>query len=83
MKLREVFLGKPAHWLPWVVIAPLMKWMDSMHFHILHFNFFALALLGISAAVLAFFVLTSRADDRVTREPFAESGDVAGTGSED
>lgn len=83
MKLRQVFLGKPVHWIPWVIIAGLMLWMNSVHFHVLHFNFFALALLGVSAAVLALFILSSRGREQLTRDPFPESKDVAGTGSED
>jgi hypothetical protein len=83
MKLREIFLGKPLHWLPWPIIAVLMVWMNSAHFHILRFNFFALALVGISAAVVAFFLVSSRSGERLTREPFAEDKDIAGTGTED
>ena len=83
MKLREIFLGKPIHWLPWPIIAVLMVWMNSAHFHVLRFNMYALSLLAISAAVVAFVLLTSNRDERITREPFAEDRDVAGTGTED
>lgn len=83
MKLRGIFLGKPVHWLPWPIIAALMAWMNSGHFHILRFNMYALSLLGMSAAVVGFVLLTSKRDEQVTREPFAEERDVAGTGGED
>jgi hypothetical protein len=83
MKLGKIFLGKPVHWLPWLILAPLMKWMDATHFHILYFNFFALALLGIAAAVLALFLLSSHSGEQLTRDPFPDGRDVAGTGSED
>ena len=83
MKLREVFLGKPVHWAPWPIIVALMYWMDKEHFHVLRFNFFALALVLISAAVVALFLLSSKHGERVTREPFPEDSNVAGTGSED
>ena len=83
MKLREIFLGKPVHWLPWPIIAGIMEWMNSVHFHILRFNFFALALLVIAAAAMAFFLVTSGKDERITREPFAEGGEVAGTAKEE
>jgi len=83
MKLRQIFLGKPVHWIPWVFIAGLMLWMNSAHFHVLHFNFFALTLLGVSAAVLALFILSSRRGEQLTRDPFPESKNVSGTGSED
>jgi len=83
MKLREIFLGKPAHWIPWPIIIALMYWMDKAHFHVLRFNFFALALVALSAAVVALFLLGSKRGDRVTREPFPEESNIAGTGSED
>ena len=83
MKLREIFLGKAAHWIPWPIIIVLMYWMDKAHFHVLHFNFFALALVGISIAVFALFLLGSKGGDRVTREPFPQDSHVEGTGSED
>jgi len=83
MKPGKVFLGKPIHWLPWPIIVVLMVWMDKIHFHILRFNFFALALLVIAAVALAFFLLTSRKGERITREPFAEGADVAGTAKEE
>lgn len=83
MKLREVFLGKPIHWLPWPIIAVIMVWMNSVHFHVLRFNFFALALLVMAAATMAFFLFSSRKGERVTREPFAEGADVAGTAKEE
>jgi hypothetical protein len=83
VKLREIFLGKPIHWVVWPVIAVLMVWMNSVHFHILRLNMFVLALLGIAAALVALFLLTSRRDERITREPFAEGREVAGTATED
>jgi hypothetical protein len=83
VKLREIFLGKPVHWLPWPIIAALMAWMNSVHFHILRFNMYALSLLAMSAIVVVFVLLTSKRDEQVTREPFAEERDAAGTGSED
>jgi hypothetical protein len=83
VKLREIFLGKPIHWLPWPIIAALMVWMNSAHFHILRFNFFALSLVAIAAAVLAFFLTTSRRSEQITREPFEKGKEGLGTGSED
>ncbi len=83
MKLREIFIGKPVHWAPWAIIVVLMYWMDKLHFHVLHFNFFALALVGMAAGTVALFLLSSRPGELVTREPFAENQDVDGTGTED
>lgn len=83
MKPREIFLGKPIHWVIWPIVAALMVWMNSVHFHVLRFNMFALSLLAIAGSAVALLLLTSTRDERITREPFAENRDVAGTGSED
>ena len=83
MKLREIFLGRPIHWAIWAFIVAVMLWMNKAHFHVLHFNLFALALVGMAAAAVALFLLSSRPGDRITRDPFPEDKDVAGTGSED
>lgn len=84
MKLRDVFLGKPIHWLPWPVIAALYVWMNSVHLHVTRFNTFAFILLGIAAAVVAFVVLTTRRDEQVTREsiPQEERPSPDGSGSD-
>jgi hypothetical protein len=83
MKIRDIFLGKPIHWVSWAVIAGLLIWMNKVHFHILHFNFFSLALLGLAAAVMALFLVSSRPDELITRDPYPENKHVEGTGTED
>ena len=83
VKLRELFLGKPVHWLPWPVIAVLFEWMDETHLHVTQFNEFAFVLLGIAIAVVALILLTTRAGERVTREPIPTEADAAGLGGED
>jgi len=83
MRLRSLFLGKPIHWLPWPIIAVLFVWMDKVHMHVTEFNGFTFVLLGISAGVLALFLLTTRRGERVTREEIPEQDSAQGTGSED
>ena len=83
MKLREIFLGKPIHWLPWPIIAVLFIWMNSVHLHVTRFNAFAFVLLAVAAAVVAWVRLTTRRDELVTREPIPEDPGAGGTGSED
>ena len=83
MKLRQIFLGKPVHWLPWPVIAVLFIWMNSKHLHVTQFNTFAFVLLGTAAAIVAFLLLTARADEQITREPIPQdSGPVEKSGEE-
>jgi len=83
VRLRKVFLGKPVHWLPWPILAVLFIWMDKIHLHVTRFNSFSFVLLGFSVAVLAFFLITTRRGEQVTREEIPEAGGVQGTGSED
>ncbi len=83
MKLRDVFLGKPIHWLLWPVIAVLYIGMDSVHLHVTRFNAFAFILLGVAAGVVAFLRLTTHPGEAVTREPIPEAPEAARSGSED
>lgn len=81
--MRKIFLGKPLHWLPWPLLGVLFVWMNKVHLHVTRFNTFAFVLFGLSAGVVAFFVLTTRRGEQVTREPIPEQGSAQGTGSED
>ncbi|MEJ2174546.1 MAG: hypothetical protein P8Y76_06455 [bacterium] len=83
MALRKIFLGKPLHWLPWPLLGVLFVWMNKVHLHVTRFNTFTFVLLGLSAGVVAFFLLTTRRGEQVTREPIPELGSAQGTGSED
>lgn len=83
MSPREIFLGRPLHWLPWPVIGVLFVWMDKTHLHVTRFNTFAFVLLALSAVVLVLFLLTTRRGEQVTREPVPEEDGEQGTGSED
>lgn len=83
MKLREIFLGKPIHWLPWPIIVVLFIWMNKIHLHVTRFNLFALSLLAVSSAIIVYLLLSSRRGEQLTREPIPEEGGPEGTGSED
>lgn len=83
MKLRDIFLGRPIHWLPWPFLALLFIWMNKVHLHVTRFNTFALLLLAVTAALVGFVLLTTRRGDQVTREPIPEEPGAMGTGSED
>ncbi len=72
MKPRDVFLGKPIHWLPWPVLALLYIGMDSVHLHVTRFNLFAFVLLGAAIGIVAWLRLTTRRGEAVTREPIPE-----------
>lgn len=82
MRLNEVFLGKPLHWLPWPIIAVALWLMDHVHMHVTEFNTFTFILLGMAAVVVALLVGTSRPGERVTREPI-EGHDASGDWGEE
>lgn len=83
MKPRDVFLGRPIHWLPWPLLAVLFIWMNKVHLHVTRFNMFALLLLAATVVLVAFVVLTTRRGEQVTREPIPGDQSAGGTGGED
>jgi hypothetical protein len=83
VKLRAVFLGKPVHWLPWLVIGGLFIWMNKLHLHVTYFNTFAFVLLAAAAGVVAFVFLTTRRGEQVTREPIPQEAGEGRTEGED
>lgn len=82
MKLNEIFLGKPLHWLLIPIIAVVLWLANRVHLHVVNFNEFMFLLLGISAIVVAVLVYTTRPGERVTREPI-EGADVSADWAEE
>jgi len=72
MKLRELFIGKPVHWLLLVVIVAALAWLGHLKLHVRAFNQFSFIVLGMTAAAVLFMVLLHRRGQRVTREPLDE-----------
>jgi hypothetical protein len=71
--MRGLFIGKPVHWLIWVVIVPVLFAMSRVYLQVRHFNLFlAVVFLLGTGAVLAV-LLTSRKAEQVTREPFDDA----------
>lgn len=75
--MRELFLGKPWHWLLAVVCIALLAWAGETKLHVIHFNAFVIALLIGGLAVVLLLVYTTKPGDRVTRDPLEESDDGA------
>jgi hypothetical protein len=85
VKLRELFIGKPLHWVLLVVMAGVLVWLGHLKLHVREFNQFSFAVLGMTAAALLFIVVTYRKGEPVTREPLddeTEGADDAGRGAE-
>ena len=72
MKLGEIFLGKPWHWLLWAVIIAVLFWLGSQSLHVRSFVPFLLTLLVLAAGSVLLVVSSYRKGERLTREPFEE-----------
>ena len=71
--MRELFLGKPWHWLLLVVCIGLLAWAGAAKLHVIHFNNFFVALLVACVAVVLLLIHTTKPGERVTRDPLKES----------
>jgi hypothetical protein len=66
--MREIFIGKPVHWLFWIAVIPVLYFAGLERLHVRNFNLFLL-LLGILGLGAVFFVRwTTRSGESVTRE---------------
>ena len=70
--MREIFLGKPLHWLIWAVILGLMYVLGALRLHTRDFNLFILIVLALAATSVLLIVLTYKRGERITRDPFEE-----------
>lgn len=70
--MKKLFLGKPIHWLLWVVIVGVLFSLGRIHFHTNNFTLFILVLAALSTACVATIIATYRKGDRITREPFED-----------
>jgi len=72
MKLNEFFIGKPLHWLLWILIAGVLWWMGDGSQHVREFVPFVGKLLAVTVLSIAVVIVTYKPGDRITREPFEE-----------
>jgi hypothetical protein len=73
MTLNQLFLGKPLHWLLWLMIAGVLWWLGSISFHVRHFIPFCFILLALAGTSVVVILMSYREGDRITREPFDEA----------
>lgn len=73
--MKDIFIGKPLHWLIWVVIAVAFYLLGGMKLHVQSFVPFVFVVLALAAAAVLLVILTYRKGDRITREPFDDTGD--------
>lgn len=66
--MREIFLGKPWHWLLLVVVCALTYAVGHVKLHVIHFNAFVISLLVGGLVLVLLLVKTTKADEQVTRD---------------
>jgi len=66
--MRNIFLGKPLHWLMLIVIAAGLWWAGDLREHIVHFDAFIVVLLAISAVCVLIVLYGPGRGERITRD---------------
>ncbi len=76
--MKNIFLGPLLHWM--IIIALVgLGWIGGIfRFHVTQFNPFMIVLIAIVVLTLLIVLMTSRPEQRVTRDPISDdSGDEA------
>lgn len=68
--MKNIFLGKPSHWLLLAITGAVLYAMGSQHLHVRAFPVFFLLILTLAVAALAWIVWGYRPGDAITRESF-------------
>ena len=66
--MRDLFIGKPLHWLIWVVIPPVLFAMGRMYLQVRAFNLFLAVIFLLGTGAVLFVLLSSSKGEQVTRE---------------
>ena len=72
MKLSDLFIGRPLHWLLWIIIASVLYWLGKNAQHVRDFVPFVLELFALVAVCVIVIVVSYRPGERVTRESLFE-----------
>lgn len=70
--MGRIFLGKPFHWLIFVIIMAVLAWLGFNLVQTRDFKFFLFILVALVAGSVFTIMLTTRKDEQVTREPFED-----------
>lgn len=66
--MSNLFLGKPLHWLLLIIIAAGLWYAGDLRLHIVHFDAFIVALLGVAVACVAIVLYGPGHGERMTRD---------------
>ena len=73
--MGRIFIGKPLHWVLIVLLIAIGWIIGHERLHVIWFNLFTVILLVISAVAVAVVLLTSRPEERITRDPLEPDQD--------
>ncbi len=66
--MRNLFIGKPLHWLMIAIAVGIMYWLGAEQFHRVNYGGFLGIVFGIAVACVILVMVTYRRGDRITRE---------------
>ena len=66
--MTNLFLGKPLHWFVLAAVAAGMWFVGELRLHVIHFNSFVLAVLGISVVCVLIVLFGNGRGERLTRD---------------
>ena len=70
--MRRIFLGRPLHWLLWIIIVGVLAAVGQYQMHVRLFNGFIFVVLALAVTTVGVILATYNEGDRITREPFDE-----------
>lgn len=73
--MRDVFLGKPWHWVLLAIVFGLMWATGEAKMHVIRFNPFILSILTGATVVLLLVLKTTKPDEQITRDPLPDPND--------
>ncbi len=71
--MRDLFIGKPIHWLIWVVVVIALVAMGKVYLQTRQFNLFLAAIVALGAGAVLTVLLTTATGEQVTRENFDDA----------
>tara|TARA_R110002126_G_scaffold16044_6_gene64715 strand:- start:4029 stop:4253 length:225 start_codon:yes stop_codon:yes gene_type:complete len=66
--MKNLFIGKPLHWLTIAAALGIMYWLGAGQFHRVNYAGFLGIVFGIAVVCIAVVLVTYRRGDRITRD---------------
>ena len=70
--MKEIFLGRPIHWLIVLVLVVLGWLAGNARLHVTDFNLYMVLLLAVSLVAVVLVIVTSPPGAQVTRDPIED-----------